>query len=151
MYTGNKSWAEDLKKEGLAVVEIGIRDEEARIKFGTGIAVLGSEAQYDMFESGQLKVLGKDTAYLEVTAINLPTTIPSLHTQSRARPSNISLDSLDPSVSFPARPGTRTTATTTIYPRIKPSTPTVSHGKLAMAKSTSFGSRRAFLRTASWA
>ncbi|CAN9105472.1 hypothetical protein CC77DRAFT_1020756 [Alternaria alternata] len=72
MYTGNKSWAEDLKKEGLAVVEIGIRDEEARIKFGTGIAVLGSEAQYDMFESGQLKVLGKDTAYLEVTAINLP-------------------------------------------------------------------------------
>jgi hypothetical protein len=25
-----------------------------------------------MFESGQLKVLGKDTAYLEVTAINLP-------------------------------------------------------------------------------
>jgi hypothetical protein len=31
MYTGNKSWAEDLKKEGLAVVEIGIRDEEARI------------------------------------------------------------------------------------------------------------------------
>ncbi len=72
MYTGNKSWAEDLKKEGLAITEIGIRDEEARIKFGTGIAVLGSDAQYDMFESGDLKVLSKETAYLEVTAIHLP-------------------------------------------------------------------------------
>ncbi|CAG5162673.1 uncharacterized protein ALTATR162_LOCUS6263 [Alternaria atra] len=72
MYIGNKLWAEDLKKDGLAVTEIGIQDEEARIKFGTGIAVLGSDAQYDMFESRDLKVLSKETAYLEVTAISLP-------------------------------------------------------------------------------
>jgi hypothetical protein len=71
MYTGNKSWAVDLKKEGLIVPEIGIRDEEAKIKFGTGIAVLGSDTQYDMFESGDLHVLSRETAYLEVTAIHL--------------------------------------------------------------------------------
>jgi hypothetical protein len=74
MYTGNKPWAEELKKDGLTVTEIGIRDEEARIKFGTGIAVLGTDTQYDMFESGTLKVLSKETAYLEVTAINFPNT-----------------------------------------------------------------------------
>ncbi|KAI4913836.1 hypothetical protein J4E90_005556 [Alternaria incomplexa] len=72
IYTGDKSWAEDLKKEGLTVSEIGIRKEEARVKFGTGIAVLGSDAQYDMFESGDLQVLSRETAYLEVTAVQLP-------------------------------------------------------------------------------
>ncbi|KAE8859762.1 hypothetical protein P3342_010501 [Pyrenophora teres f. teres] len=72
VYLGNKPWAQALKKEGINIEEIGMRDEEARVKFGTGIAVLGSDEQFDMLEEGSLKVLKKVSACLEVTAIQLP-------------------------------------------------------------------------------
>jgi hypothetical protein len=72
MYSGDKSWAEELKKEGMTVEEIGIRNEEAKIKFGTGIAVLGSDEQYELFELNGFKILSKETACLEIVSIDLP-------------------------------------------------------------------------------
>jgi hypothetical protein len=72
MYTGGKSWAEELKKDGMTVEEIGIRDEEAKIKFGTGIAILGSDEQYDLFESNGFKVLDRWSCCLEIVSIHLP-------------------------------------------------------------------------------
>jgi hypothetical protein len=49
-------------KEGMTVEEIGICIEEAKIKFGTGIAVLVSDEQYELFETSGFKVLSKETA-----------------------------------------------------------------------------------------
>ncbi|EDU41989.1 conserved hypothetical protein [Pyrenophora tritici-repentis Pt-1C-BFP] len=73
IYLGNKPWAQAFKEEGVDIEEIGMRDEEARVKFRTGIAVLGSDEQFDMLEGGSLNVLSKVSACLEVTAIQLPT------------------------------------------------------------------------------
>jgi hypothetical protein len=72
MYTGDKSWAEEMRKDGMTVEKIGIRNEEAKIKFGTGIAVLGSDEQYELFEANGFKVLGKETTCLEIVSIHLP-------------------------------------------------------------------------------
>ncbi|RMZ72653.1 Argonaute complex subunit Arb1 [Pyrenophora seminiperda CCB06] len=72
MYIGDKLWAQELRKGGMDIEEIGMREEEARIRFGTSIAVLGSDEQFDMLERGSLKVLNKESAYLEVTAIHFP-------------------------------------------------------------------------------
>ena len=72
IHLGNKPWAQALRKEGMEIEEIGMREEEARIKFSTGIAVLGSDEQFDMLEGGTLKVLSRVSAYLEVTSIQLP-------------------------------------------------------------------------------
>jgi hypothetical protein len=69
MYAGDKSWAEDMEKEGIKIDRVGIRDEEARIKFTTGIAILGSDEQYDMLEANNFKILDQICAGLEVTDI----------------------------------------------------------------------------------
>ncbi|KAF1846604.1 uncharacterized protein K460DRAFT_417648 [Cucurbitaria berberidis CBS 394.84] len=70
LYTADKSWAEELKKEGINLEEIGIRDEEAKIKFTTGVAIMGSDEQYEMVES--FKVLKTESVGLEVIAIHPP-------------------------------------------------------------------------------
>ncbi|KAF2129544.1 hypothetical protein P153DRAFT_340502 [Dothidotthia symphoricarpi CBS 119687] len=72
LYTGDKSWAADLKKDGIKLDEIGIRDEEARIKFKIGVAVVASDEQYALMESGQLKIVKDESTGLEVVAIQAP-------------------------------------------------------------------------------
>jgi hypothetical protein len=71
MYTGDQSWVENLKKPGLS--EIGIRKEEAKIKFDTGVVVLGTDHQYQLIESNNLHVLSRESTCLEVIAIQAPT------------------------------------------------------------------------------
>lgn len=73
IYAGDKSWAEVMKKEGMPVADIGIRDEEARIKFQTGVVIMGSDEQCDMLEANQVKVLQQIAACLEVVDIQPPT------------------------------------------------------------------------------
>lgn len=73
MYAGDKSWAIDMKKEGMPVADVGIRDEEASIKFNTGVAIMGSDEQCDMLEVNQLKILQQITAGLEIVDIQPPT------------------------------------------------------------------------------
>lgn len=72
LYTGNKSWAEGLREEGVNNKEIGISEEEAKAKFGIGIAILGSEEQFGLYESSKLEVLSKKSTYLEVITIHPP-------------------------------------------------------------------------------
>ncbi|KAF2829185.1 hypothetical protein CC86DRAFT_464844 [Ophiobolus disseminans] len=82
LYAGDKSWAEDMKKGGIQIDQIGIRSEEARIKFGAGVAIMGSDEQgawldslhLETFEhvSASLKTLEHITAGLEVVRIELP-------------------------------------------------------------------------------
>jgi hypothetical protein len=67
MYAGDKSWAEDMKKEGIKIEAVGIRDEEARIKFTTGIAIMGSDEQYEMLETSSFTILDQICAGLQVT------------------------------------------------------------------------------------
>lgn len=74
MYTGDKSWAAELGQDGMKIEEIGMREEEAKIKFGTGLAVLGSDEQFSLYESSSMRVLSNDSACLEVIGIDLPST-----------------------------------------------------------------------------
>lgn len=72
MYTGDKAWAEDVRKEGVNLDVFGIRDEEARIRFTTGVAILGSDEQYERLEKNTLKLVSNESMGLEVTAIGPP-------------------------------------------------------------------------------
>ncbi|KNG46968.1 hypothetical protein TW65_06142 [Stemphylium lycopersici] len=72
IYTGDKSWAEEWRREGMQIEEIGIREEVAKVSFGTGLAIMGTDEQFDLYESSKLMVLSKESAYLEVVAIHLP-------------------------------------------------------------------------------
>ncbi|KAF2032629.1 hypothetical protein EK21DRAFT_60500 [Setomelanomma holmii] len=73
MYVGDRSWAEEVKKEGVKIDEIGVRNEEARIKFMTGVAIMGSDEQCALLETQKFKILERTIAALEVTDIEFPT------------------------------------------------------------------------------
>lgn len=73
LYTGDKSWAVEMKKEGIKIDQIGIREEEAKIKFGVGLTVLGFDEQFEKFLSNNLVVIERVPASLEVVDIVLPT------------------------------------------------------------------------------
>jgi hypothetical protein len=73
MYSGNKSWAEDVKNEGIVMDEIGVRDEEAKIKFMTGVAVMGSDEQCVHLEAQTFRILKRFSTGLEIIDIELPT------------------------------------------------------------------------------
>jgi hypothetical protein len=72
MFTGDKTWARDLQKEGVSLNEIGMRDEEARIKFNTGIAAMGTDEQQDLLGTTSLKIIKKESAGLDITTIQRP-------------------------------------------------------------------------------
>lgn len=68
LFTGDRDWAHDMQ-QGTGSTKIGICDEEARIKFSTGIAALGTDEQQDLLGATNLKILEKESTGLEVTAI----------------------------------------------------------------------------------
>lgn len=72
LYTGDKLWAENMKKEGVNIGEMGIRDEEARIKFTVGVAIIASDEQYERVEAKSMKVVRKTSVGLEVISIHAP-------------------------------------------------------------------------------
>ncbi|KAH7068849.1 Argonaute siRNA chaperone complex subunit Arb1-domain-containing protein [Paraphoma chrysanthemicola] len=72
-YTGNKSWVEEVKAAGIEMGETGVRDEEAKIKFMTGVAVMGSDEQCVILGSQTIKILERIPTGLEVVHIELPT------------------------------------------------------------------------------
>jgi len=72
LFTGDKAWAQEAQKEGVIVNEMGLRDQEARIKFSTGIAVLGTDEQQDLIDPAKLKIFGKESTGLEIMAIDMP-------------------------------------------------------------------------------
>jgi hypothetical protein len=74
-YVGDKSWAKNSKTEGLDTESIGIQLEEARVKFGIGIAIMGSPEQWHTWQTESLKVLNKISAGLEVSGIQPPTEV----------------------------------------------------------------------------
>ncbi|KAJ4355344.1 hypothetical protein N0V95_003019 [Ascochyta clinopodiicola] len=75
LYTGDKAWAQELQKQGVSINEIGMRDEEARIKFSTGIAAWGTDEQQDLLGATNLKIAKDESVGLEVAAIDLPNEI----------------------------------------------------------------------------
>ncbi|KAL5115672.1 hypothetical protein ACEQ8H_006471 [Pleosporales sp. CAS-2024a] len=73
LYIGETSWSEEMKSQGIKADEIGVREEEARIKFTTGVAIMGSEEQCSKLEAKTIKVSHKMSASLEVVDIQMPT------------------------------------------------------------------------------
>lgn len=73
LFAGDKSWVEDMKKEGIQVDQIGIRNEEARLKFAAGVAFMGSDEQVAWLDSQHLETLEHVSVGLEVIGIQLPT------------------------------------------------------------------------------
>lgn len=72
---GDQAWAEELKNEGMEFDVIGIRDEEARIKFMTGIAVMGTDEQYGRVGTNNFRIVRHEFAGLQVTAIHFPDSV----------------------------------------------------------------------------
>ncbi|KAI8942697.1 hypothetical protein NX059_000745 [Plenodomus lindquistii] len=71
-YTGDQAWAIKLQAEGIEFPEIGIRNEEARIKFKAGIFVMGTDEQAGLLENGGLVPIGKEEVGLAIIAIQSP-------------------------------------------------------------------------------
>ncbi|CBX93971.1 hypothetical protein LEMA_P036450.1 [Plenodomus lingam JN3] len=71
-YTGDQPWALKLQAEGVDIAEIGIRKEEAKIKFKAGVFIMGTDGQADKLEGGTLIAVGKEQVGLEVIGISLP-------------------------------------------------------------------------------
>ncbi|KAH8728748.1 Argonaute siRNA chaperone complex subunit Arb1-domain-containing protein [Phaeosphaeriaceae sp. PMI808] len=72
LYAVDKSWAEESRRDGIAIDKIGVRDEEAGIKFTIGVAIMGSDEQYNGLESGCMEILEHIPTGLEVIDIQLP-------------------------------------------------------------------------------
>ena len=75
LFTGDQIWAQDVEKEGVPCNDIGVRNEEARIKFSTGVAVLGTDEQQDLLGATDLNIIKKESIGLEITAIIMPDVI----------------------------------------------------------------------------
>ncbi|KAF2786809.1 hypothetical protein K505DRAFT_259095 [Melanomma pulvis-pyrius CBS 109.77] len=73
-FTGDSVWAQDLSMD-----DIGMREEEARVTFMTGMAVHGTDAQYDMLthperdDLSSIRIIQDESVGLEVVSIQLPT------------------------------------------------------------------------------
>jgi hypothetical protein len=72
LFAGDKSWAKEAEKVGVNVSEMGLREQEARIKFNTGVAALGTDEQQDLIGAPSLQIIKNGSTGLEVTAIILP-------------------------------------------------------------------------------
>ncbi|KAF2855833.1 hypothetical protein T440DRAFT_385195 [Plenodomus tracheiphilus IPT5] len=71
-YTGDQSWATNLQAEGVDLAMIGIRNEEARVKFKDGVFIMGNDEQADKLEDQSLVAIGKEQVGLEIIAIHPP-------------------------------------------------------------------------------
>lgn len=69
-YAGNNTWAIQLKEEGVDLGDIGVMDEEARITFRTGVAIMGTDEQQSMLDTKVVRVLKDESFGLEVLAIH---------------------------------------------------------------------------------
>ncbi|KAF2690422.1 hypothetical protein K458DRAFT_474610 [Lentithecium fluviatile CBS 122367] len=69
-YTRNQEWAIELKNEGVNLGDVGLMDQEARITFKTGIAILGTDDQQNMLDTKAVRVLKDESFGLEVLAIH---------------------------------------------------------------------------------
>jgi hypothetical protein len=96
MYTGDQSWAEEMKKEGITVEEVGICDEEARIKFTTGVAIMGSDEQCDKLEEQSLNVTDKTSGGIQVVEIQLPTELTRTSYEAQSKIVEHKLGQLEP-------------------------------------------------------
>jgi hypothetical protein len=71
-YTGNMTWAHDMNTE-----DIGMRDEQARVTFMSGVAILGTDAQYEQVTAqrgiSSMVVINDESITLEIVSIQLPT------------------------------------------------------------------------------
>lgn len=73
IFVADKGWAEEAQAEGIEPSRVGMQDQEARIRFLTGVAVLGTDEQELHFRTTKtIKVVKKESTGLEVTAIDLP-------------------------------------------------------------------------------
>ncbi|KAJ4379833.1 hypothetical protein N0V86_005017 [Didymella sp. IMI 355093] len=72
LFAGDKSWAQKAEIDGVTVNEMGLREQEARIKFSTGVAALGTDEQQDLVGATNLKITKKESISLEVISINMP-------------------------------------------------------------------------------
>lgn len=96
MYTGDKSWADDMREEGLQMKQIGLRDEEARIKFTTGVAIMGTDEQCDKLEAGKLGIIEHISAGLAVVDIQPPTNLTKEAYEVQSKAIQNKLGSLEP-------------------------------------------------------
>jgi hypothetical protein len=69
-YTGDKDWAIELKDEGVNLGDVGLMDQEARIIFKTGVAILGTDKQQSLLDMKVVRVIKDESFGLEVLAVH---------------------------------------------------------------------------------
>ena len=50
-YTGNQEWVTQAREEGIDIEVTGVKDEEARITFMSGIAIMGTDEQQSIMDN----------------------------------------------------------------------------------------------------
>lgn len=73
LYAGDQIWAKEMEKDGIDTEAMGLRDEEARVKFMTGVAIMGTDEQDAKLDTMDFKVIQRLSTGLEVVDIQLPT------------------------------------------------------------------------------
>lgn len=95
-YIGNKSWATEMKEEGVDLEAVGISEEVARINFSTGVAIMGSDEQYEMIASNTVKVLKRESTGLEVVSVDSPDAVTKACYEEQSKKWRHKLDRLVP-------------------------------------------------------
>ncbi len=72
LYTGDKAWAIELREEGIDGGEIGLSNAESRVRFDTGVAIMGSGEQFEKLTTTGFDIPRNESVCLEVTAIHAP-------------------------------------------------------------------------------
>jgi hypothetical protein len=85
-----------MKKEGMSIAELGIRDEEARIIFTTGVGIIGTEEQFEKLATKTFKVLRNVLTNLEVIKIQPPTELTKTSYAVHSKHVQHKLGSLEP-------------------------------------------------------
>lgn len=72
-YVSNQDWAIQAREQGVDITDTGVREEEARITFLSGIVIMGTNEQQkrvlDDVDGRTIKVLKEESVGLEVTSI----------------------------------------------------------------------------------
>jgi hypothetical protein len=95
LFTGDKDWAEELERKGIEIERIGIRNEEASIKFHTGVAAMGTDVQNDVVESN-VAIIQDESIGLEVTEVLPPSDVTKEFYAQHSQLVKSKLDSLEP-------------------------------------------------------
>ncbi|KAF1955732.1 hypothetical protein CC80DRAFT_525921 [Byssothecium circinans] len=68
-YTGDKEWAIQARNDGIKLGDMGMRDDQARITFMTGVSIMGTDEQDALLYTKNFKLVNDESFMLEILSI----------------------------------------------------------------------------------